>query len=159
MAEGGQWFPTWRYPWGLRSGSSTPMYPLPNRPEKPAQLSGWVLCSQRHPPHPGLCGSWGQKREAREIRRSRQEGPSRTEEQERRGGCWPCSLKPGKPTELPGQSPTLQSLLHATWDLGIGGRLQGRSGEAGRRGLQDPELEGERSRGLWPQPLELRETY
>ena len=49
--------------------------------------------------------SWGHKREVGEIRRGRQEGPSRPEKQERRRGHLPRPLEPRKPAGLPGEVP------------------------------------------------------
>ena len=68
---------------------------------------------------------------AREIRRGRREGPSGKSGRGAEGNCPP--LGSGKPAEIPGLSPALQSTPpQAVWVLGgIGGR-PGRAGEAGR---------------------------
>ena len=70
---------------------------------------GSLLSSQACPPTSKAPSrprrSWGHRREAGEIRRGRWEGPSGTEEQERRGGCLPRPLEPRKPAGLPGEVP------------------------------------------------------
>ena len=51
------------------------MITWPTRAREPAELPG-LYPTSKAPAKP--CGSWGHRREAREIRRGRQEGPSQT---------------------------------------------------------------------------------
>ena len=68
-----------------KSGRERRVITWPTQAREPAELPGWSSALQG-PLSPWLHWSWGQRREAREIRRGRQEGPSRTggAEEERR---------------------------------------------------------------------------